>query len=90
MLTGVRRGRWSGLEADEAFLHLRKLPVQFLDDRADLDRAWELSRRYDEHPIYGMLYVALAQRLGQQLSTADRALRRHTGGLSFVAEIGNS
>jgi predicted nucleic acid-binding protein len=31
-----------------------------LDEPRDLQRAWELSRRYDNHPIYDLLYVALA------------------------------
>jgi predicted nucleic acid-binding protein len=36
--------------------------------------AWELSRRYDEHPICDLVYVALARRLGEVLLTADRKL----------------
>ncbi|HET7683727.1 MAG TPA: type II toxin-antitoxin system VapC family toxin [Marmoricola sp.] len=75
LLTGVRRDRWSGAEADRAFALLRSLPAVVLDTRPDLDRAWELSRRYDEHPLDDMVYLALAERLGQPLVTADRRLR---------------
>ncbi len=64
LLTGVRRGRWDGESADRAFLELRELPVDLVDTPADLDQAWDLSRRYDEHPIYDLMYVALARRLG--------------------------
>lgn len=87
LLTGVRRRRWSGAEADQAFLLLHRLPVRLADEPADLHQAWELSRRYDEHPLYDMVYVALAQRLQQPLFTADRALRRRVGGLSFVTDL---
>jgi predicted nucleic acid-binding protein len=74
LLTGVRRGRWDGEAADRAFADLRDLPVDLVDTRSDLDQAWELSRRYDEHPIYDLMYVALARRLGTTLLTADRRL----------------
>jgi predicted nucleic acid-binding protein len=76
LLTGVRRRRWNGTAADEAFGRLRELPVDVDDVPADLDRAWELSRRYDEHPLYDMVYVALAERLGEPLITADVRLGR--------------
>jgi predicted nucleic acid-binding protein len=74
LLTGVRRGRWDGAAADRAFDDLRELPVELVDTRADVDAAWDLSRRYDEHPIYDLVYVALARRLGEVLLTADRRL----------------
>jgi predicted nucleic acid-binding protein len=74
LLTGVRRGRWDGAAADRAFTDLRDMRVDLVDAPADLDQAWELSRRYDEHPIYDLLYVALARRLGTHLLTADRRL----------------
>ena len=63
---------------------LRNLPVTLTDTAADLDRAWELSRRYDEHPVYDMVYVALAERIGEQLVTADDRLRERLVGLDFV------
>lgn len=87
LLSGCRRGRWDGRAADEAFSLLRTLPVDLRDERQDLDRAWELSRRYDEHPVYDMVYVALAERLGEQLVTADEALRRRLFGLDFVVGL---
>ena len=74
LLTGVRRGRWDGEAADRAFTDLRLLPVDLVDTSVDLEQAWELSRRYDEHPIDDLLYVALARRLGTNLLTADRRL----------------
>jgi predicted nucleic acid-binding protein len=84
LLTGVRRRRWTGNQADSAFALLRELPVQLVDEPADLDRAYELSRRYDEHPIYDMVYVAVAERLGQPLITADAALRSKLVLLPFL------
>ena len=74
LLSGVRRQRWDGAAADNAFRLLMTLPVETADDPGDLARAWELSRRYDEHPVYDMLYVALAERVGEPLVTADERL----------------
>ena len=84
LLTGVRRGRWDGAAADTSYELLTSLPVDLLDDRRDLDRAWELSRRYDEHPVYDLVYVALAERLGLQLVTLDDALRRRLTGVRSI------
>ena len=88
LLTGCRRGRWDGEAADNGFRLLRELPVDLLDERADLDRAWELSRRYDEHPVRDLVYVALAERLGEQLMTADGALLKRLTMLDFVVGVG--
>ena len=84
LITGIRRARWSGSEADAAFVLLRRLPVDLVDEPGDLDRAFELSRRYDEHPVYDLVYVAVAERLGEQLVTADEALRTRLGSLALV------
>jgi predicted nucleic acid-binding protein len=84
LLTGVRAGRWSGGAADEAQALLRELPVRLADEPRDLDRAWDLARRYDNHPVYDLLYVALAERKGTRLITADASLRRRLVGLEFV------
>jgi predicted nucleic acid-binding protein len=48
-----------------------------------------LSRRYDEHPIFDLVYVALAERLGQRLVTADSRLATRTAGLGFVSTLGD-
>jgi len=45
---------------------------------------WELARRHDNHPIYDMIYVALAERTGTQLITADHALRNRLGHMPWV------
>lgn len=84
LLTGCRRDRWSGREADDAFQLLRRLPVELSDGPADLDRAWELARRYDDHPVYDMVYVALAERTATQLVTADDRLRERLVGIDYV------
>lgn len=75
LLTGVRRGRWSASEADEAFSALDRLPIIRHAENNDLERAWELARRYDEHPFYDMVYLAVAERLGDVLVTADVRLQ---------------
>ena len=84
LLTGIRRGRWSGERADESFLLLRRLPISLIDDPRDLDRAWDLARRYDAHPLYDMLYAAVALQRGEQLITADAPLRRRLAGTGAV------
>lgn len=84
LLTGVRRRRWSGAQADQAFAALLRLPVQLRDTPADVARAYELSRRHDEHPLYDMVYVAVAERLGERLVTADRRLVERLPLLPFV------
>jgi predicted nucleic acid-binding protein len=60
------------------------MPVQLVDEPYDLHRAWELARRYDNHPIYDLLYVALAERRQALLITADKALRERLVGLDFL------
>jgi predicted nucleic acid-binding protein len=84
LLTGVRRGRWAGSDADAAFSLVQDLPVALQDSGVDLERAWDLSRRYDQHPLYDMIYVALAERTGSSLITADERLRRKLVRLAFV------
>lgn len=87
LLTGVRRSRWDTKAADEAFTRLRQLPIRVHDDRLDLVRAWELSRRHDLHPIYDMMYVALAERLGVRFVTADRRLLSTLSQLDYVVAL---
>jgi predicted nucleic acid-binding protein len=84
LLTGVRRKRWTGAQADTAHSLLVELPVRLLDEPRDRTRAWDLARRYDNHPIYDLVYVALAERRGTTLITQDRSLKRALVGLEWV------
>jgi predicted nucleic acid-binding protein len=84
LLAGVRRGWWSGAAADRAFAALRRLPVRLEDDAGLTDRAWELARSHDDRSLADLLYVALAEREGTELVTADAGLRRS---LSHVVRI---
>jgi predicted nucleic acid-binding protein len=84
LLTGIRRGRWDGRAADQAHALLARLPVQLIDEARDVERAWDLARRYDAHPIYDMVYVALAERRRTQLITADAALRGLLSGFAWI------
>ncbi|MBJ7607832.1 MAG: type II toxin-antitoxin system VapC family toxin [Candidatus Dormibacteraeota bacterium] len=84
LLTGVRRRRWSGAAADLSCSSLRRLPIRLVDDSGVVERAWDLARRYDDHPIYDMLYVAVAERARTVLITADRQLRSRLHMLEWV------
>ncbi|MHB8324527.1 MAG: type II toxin-antitoxin system VapC family toxin [Candidatus Dormibacteria bacterium] len=79
LLAGAPRQRWSGVMADSALSHLVRLPVQLIDSQLDLERAWKLARRYDNHPIHDMVHVALAERMSTTLITQDQALLRLPG-----------
>ncbi len=82
-LTSVR----SGADADVAFSRFRAMPVRYADEAGDLDAAWELARRYDEHPIYALVYLALADRLGETLHTADERLLARVAGRPNVVRV---
>jgi len=88
LVAGVRRNRWSGMDADAAYGLLMRLPVKSVSDRRHLDRAWELSRRYDNHPVYDMLYAATAEAAGMVLITADETLLERLGNLGWVRRPG--
>lgn len=84
LLTGVRRGRWSTVDADRSATLLSRLPIRIVDLESDRSRAWELARRYDNCPLYDMLYVAVAERHGEQLVTADERLLTRLAHLGWV------
>jgi len=87
LLTGIRRGRWSGAAADASCAALRRLPIRLVDDARDLARAWDLARRYDDHPLYDMLYIAVAERSGTAFLTADDRLRQRLVTLPWVVGV---
>jgi predicted nucleic acid-binding protein len=89
LLTGVRRGRWSGAAADGAAVALNRLPIPVRDTDRDRERAFELARRYDNWPLYDMLHLALAERLGRPLVTADDRLRQRLSHLGWVLGPGD-
>jgi predicted nucleic acid-binding protein len=92
LLTGIRRGRWSGAEADGAAALLDRIPLRRVADDRDTRRAFELARRYDNWPVYDMLYVAIAERTGQEFVTADGKLQARLAHLGWVrpAAVANS
>ena len=55
LLTGIRRERWSGAAADSACRRLRTLAIRLIDDDRGREHAWDLSRRFDNHPIDDLL-----------------------------------
>lgn len=90
LLTGIRRGRWSGAEADAAAELLDRIPVRRVDLPGDAVRAFELARRYDNWPVYDMHYLAIAERTQDVLVTADEKLRKRLGHLNWVKLVGDA
>ncbi len=88
LVAGVRQRRWTGAEADAAYGRLVQLPVQTVSDHRYLDRAWELSRRYDNHPVYDMLYAATAEAVRTDLITADQTLLQRLASQGWVRPPG--
>jgi predicted nucleic acid-binding protein len=88
LLTGIRRGRWDGGYADAAYARSARLPIRSADIPVDMERAFELARRYDNSPVYDMVYVALAERIGTEFYTADAKLRSRLAHLPWVLGIG--
>lgn len=84
LVMGLRRRRWSGPDADAAYSALRRLPMRLVEDESFLDRAYDLARRYDDHPVYDMLYVAVAEHARTTFITADARLRARLSGFSWV------
>lgn len=90
LLAGVRLGRWAGAAADSAAALLQRLPIRQMDADTDRARAFDLARRYDNWPVYDMLYVAVAERAGDVFVTADQKLRTrlaHLGWVKLPAEV---
>lgn len=88
LLSGIRQRRWDGAAADGAAEQLADLPLLRADHESDLVRAWELSRRYDNHAFYDMLYVAMAERLDVPFLTIDQRLLRRVADLDWVISPG--
>ena len=90
LLTALRGGRWEGAVADQARELVTTLPIGFQQTEADEHRAWELARRYDNWPVYDMVYLALAARLGGPLVTLDDRLLRRFAHLDLVVAPGDA
>jgi predicted nucleic acid-binding protein len=90
LLTGVRRQRWDGQAADATASLVASFPMMLPGDGRDRHRAWELARCYDNHPVSDMLYVALAERLGEPLVTVDDKLCRRLAHLGLALRPGEA
>jgi predicted nucleic acid-binding protein len=84
LLAGIRRNRWNGADADSAATLLARIPIRRIDAESDMSRAFELARRYDNWPVYDMLYVAIAERTGEEFVTADAKLCARLAHLGWV------
>ncbi|MGH3144193.1 MAG: type II toxin-antitoxin system VapC family toxin [Rubrobacter sp.] len=68
-----RRGEISAEEAGETLRHFGRLPLRIQTSGILMETAWSVARRFDRS-FYDGVYVALAERVGYPLVTADRKL----------------
>lgn len=68
-----RRGDLSAEEAGETLRHFGRLPLRIQTSGPLMGTAWSVARRFDRS-FYDGVYVALAERMGSPLVTADRKL----------------
>jgi hypothetical protein len=74
LLTGVRQGRWEGQAADAASSFVASLPVSLYDNGRDRHQAWEPAHRYNNYPIYDILYVITRAQTVPSLPLFTRSL----------------
>jgi predicted nucleic acid-binding protein len=77
------------LTRHEAMYHFSSLP-QFLPDLMDVDELIEPALENAcalRHPIYDLIYLESARRLGTQLVTADRRFTTKIAGTDFVRHV---
>ena len=73
-------------QALDLFLFLQTAPVTIVDpDEALERRALELALEL-QHPVYDCVYLALAERMGRQLITADRRFLRNLSSTEHAAK----
>lgn len=89
--TLTQRGAATVAEARDLFGLLQAAPVTLIEaDDALEARALEIALGLG-HPVYDCVYLALAERLGRPLVTADRRFARAAAGSAFaplVTELG--
>jgi len=69
----VRRALLAPAAALQAMALVREIPAVWTRDAELVDHAYRISSVLD-HPVYDCLYLALGQRLGAPVVTADRRL----------------
>lgn len=63
------------IDVIEETLHIfLTLPIAYVDEQSDHQRAMEIARRFGRPAAYDAHYIALAERLGIEFWTADRRL----------------
>jgi predicted nucleic acid-binding protein len=61
-------------EADEAAKSFLNLPVEIVSPSGLVERAWELSKKFERPNAYDSHYLALAENLQREFWTADERL----------------
>ena len=72
----TRSGLLSTEAVDRTMALLLQLPITAVDDDDLHRRALAAARRYDIASVYDAHYLALAERMGIELVTADAAMHR--------------
>ena len=73
-------------QAQDALAGLRRTIAQWHDEEDYLPDALDLALRLD-HPVYDLLYLALAERIGTVCVTADQRLVRRTRSTPFAGRV---
>lgn len=76
LFQSVRRGDLTVTEAQQSVSAIMALVEVADEEPADIARAIDLATAIGEPRIYDTLYVAVAERLGRELWTADERFRR--------------
>lgn len=79
LITAMRRGRISPAQVAPRYDLVNRMKANFHESSSLIQRSIEISQRYHRRPYDGV-FIALAEKLGQELITLDATLVRSLNG----------